>query len=234
MRSQIETCYDCPHSGDDRTFRIWERYNWNTHTVEETQRFDDDMDDVKDIVLGWLQEEETYDNQDGEWTESGYVYFRNNETIEIRETKVGKEVLCGISGDYNEIDEDTDMGRECDVASDINELPIFERYNEDTKQTEKEIEIDEDDEDALEAAVRKLVLTSDLDRDDINDKNTLIDIWGEYDYYNRGGKNKNNYKWTLDVGYIINDYVSISFDFPTIYRTINKLGQFIVIRRTDV
>lgn len=86
----------------------------------------------------------------------------------------------------------------------------------------------------IKAAVRKLVLHSDLDRDDINDKNILIDIWGEYDYYDRGGKNKNNYKWTLDTGYIINDYVSISFDFPTIYRTINKLGQFIVIRRTDV
>lgn len=164
-RTQITNCVDCPNAYHQDKIRIWERYNWATHQTEEIRTFTwDNTDDLKDIreihdlALEWLQDPENFDNQDGEWAETGYVYLRGGETIEIRETYYGPGVTCTIDGNPKHPYDDA---KYCDVAADENRIPTYERYNSTTKTIEQTVDIDEDDDVALEIAVD--ILTRDGD-----------------------------------------------------------------------
>ncbi len=207
-RSQITNCNDCPQKCTQGPVKIWERYNWTTKKVEETREFDynntDDLNDaqeIRELALEWLQDEANFDNQDGEWTETGYVYFRGGETIEIRRSYYGEGVICGISGEHVHPVLDVEY---CEVAEQENEIPTYERYNEKTNMVEKTVDVDEDDEEALEKAVEYLTQLGDVPVED-------LDIYDQF------------------FGYGVAPYDQSTFH--TGYRTMNAKGHHILIRR---
>ena len=161
-RTQITNCVDCPLAYHKDKIRIWERYNWTTRQTEVTKTFTwdntndlKDLREIHDLALEWLLDLE---NQNGEWTETGYVYFRDGKTIEIRQTYFGPGIVCTIDGNPRDPYDDA---KYCDVAADENRIPTYERYNSTTKTTEQTVDIDEDDDIALETAVD--ILTRDDD-----------------------------------------------------------------------
>lgn len=207
-RTQITNCVDCPNAYHQDKIRIWERYNWATHQTEEIRTFTwDNTDDLKDIrkihdlALEWLQDPENFDNQDGEWAETGYVYLRGGETIEIRQTYFGPGITCTIDGNPKHPYDDA---KYCDVAADENRIPTYERYNSTTKTIEQTVDIDEDDDIALETAVD--ILTRDDDGFD-----------DEEAYYN-------------DMGYDASAFPGAIF--PA-YKTRNAAGDIIIIERVE-
>jgi hypothetical protein len=209
-RSQITNCVGCPNAYLQDKIRIWERYNWTTQKTEETRTFNhDNTDDINDIseihplALEWLQDDENFDHQDGEWTETGYVYFRDGKTIEIRETYFGPGVTCTIDGNPKHPYDDA---KYCDVAADENRIPTYERYNLTTKTTEQTVDIDEDDDIALETAVDILTCVDDGFGD-------------EEAYYN-------------DMGYQLGASAFPGAIFPA-YKTRNAAGDIIIIERVE-
>jgi hypothetical protein len=209
-RTQITNCVDCPLAYHKDKIRIWERYNWTTRKTEETRTFSwNNTDDLKDIseihelALEWLQDPENLCNQDGEWTETGYVYFRGGQTIEIRETYYGPGVTCTIDGNPRDPYDDA---KYCDVAADENRIPTYERYNSTTKTTEQTVDIDEDDDVALETAVD--ILTRDGDGFD-----------EEEAYYNGMGYQPDASSFPAAL-------------FPA-YKTRNAAGDIIIIQRVE-
>lgn len=176
-------------------------------------------EDIADLAVEWLQDEENFDNDDGEWDVWDYTYFRKRvnsdkmDTIVIRPIKDIPTVICELSGN---VVEQTDDNIDCQVADELNELPIFERYNEKTDTVEKSVEIDENDEDALEAAVNKLRLSSDIDTTETD----FSEIWLHYDFKNDGY-----------LGYVTDNRKNNQyFD---VYRTVNKKNEPITIRRME-
>lgn len=133
MTDLIKKCNRCPHSSEKTIIRVWERYNCTTGESEETHIFtleytnewdmhmQNNTEDIADLAIEWLQDEENFDNQDGEWDVWDYTYFRKRvnsdefDTIIIREIKDTTKIFCSVSKQYIEQNNNEDSKSNKDI-----------------------------------------------------------------------------------------------------------------------